>query len=519
MLRFLYRWFGKADPVLRAGPMPRPVKPWSSLWEEADAWVGAVLTGVSLGAPVRNVSAWQALNRLDGRQLLVIERAFRDADWVRDPVWMRRVLAAASTVAAPDQAAAYRFAAACFADGFVRQDALREMTQPTRLDLAAAMIRTQDWVPQVCAAANNALLEMLWSPDTEVLFGLFDLHLLLQRRERGEEGSWQEIFESRLTGEAFAASRWKLISNENPDVRRAAFALVLRADPQSRRDALQRAVGDPACWIVFWALLEARAAGDLSTRLDLLATARNHRHPAVRAQVLREFEELQPEPARLQQALLDRSRSVRNAAAYLLKTKYGQSALPAWRAIMDVGASAEFLIAASALADHAEAIDASRIGALLSHSSARMRSMAVHALSTLGGDGLAIQLDRAMGDPSPRVLREVARGYRVGNQVLSPEHLADVFSAATTLSCRVALLQAARLLGKWQELAFLAGQARQADPELFEFFRPHFDSWLGRANSSFVPLAEDRRAQLLDDLEAARLVHPSYHWGRLRVMV
>lgn len=518
MLRFLHRWFGNGIQAGRTGPVPRPVKPWSSLSEEADSWVEAVLPRSSLGESVRKGTAWQALNRLDGRRLLMIESEFRDADWDRDPVRIRRVLAAASTVTEPDQAAAYRFAAACFADGFVRQDALREMTQPTRLDLAAAMIRTQDWVPQVRAAANDALLEMLWSPDPELLFGLFDLHLLLQRRERGGDGSWQEVFDSRLAGEDFVALRWKLISSEDANVRKAAFALVLRADPQSRLDALQRAVGDRACWIVMWALSEARAAGDLGRRADLLAAASHHRHPAVRAQALREREELQPDPARLQQALLDRSRPVRNAAAYLLKTKYGQSALPTWRIVVDGGSSAEFLIAASALAEHAQAPDASRLGDLLMHPSARLRSMAIHALARLGGDDLAIQLDRALGDPSPRVLREVARGYSVGNQVLTPERLSRVFEAATALSHRVALLQAARVLGKWHELAFLAGQAQHVDSETFEYFRPHLDSWLWRANSSFAELPEDRRTQLLDDIEAARLAYPSYPWGRLRVM-
>jgi hypothetical protein len=254
-------------------------------------------------------------------------------------------------------------------------------------------------------------------------------------------------------------------------------------------------------------------------RKDLLATASRHRHPAVRAQALRECEELQPDPVRLQQALLDHSRSVRNAAAYLLKSKYDQSALPTWRAIVDRGPSAEFMIAASALVEHAEAVDAPRIGALLSHPSARLRSMAIHVLARLGGDDLAIQLDRALADPSSRVLREVARGYSVGNQVLSPERLAEVFTAATNLSCRIALLQAARVLGKWQELTFLAGQAKEADSELFEYFRPHLDRWLSRANSSFSALPEDHRAQLLGELEAVQSVHPSYPWGQLRVMV
>jgi hypothetical protein len=519
MLTFLRRWFGRAIPAGRAASLPLPVRPWSSLSDEADSWVDSVLRRAGLGEPVAKGSGWQALNRLDGRRLLMIESEFRDADWDRDPVRMRRVLAAASTVKVVDRAAAYRFAAACSADGFVRQDALQEMIQPTRLDLAVAMIRSQDWVPQVRAAANDAMLEMLWSPDPELLFGLFDLHLVLQRRERGGEGIWQELFDSKLTGEAFAALRWKLIGHEDANVRKAAYGLVLRSDPESRLDALRSAVGDRACWIVMWALSEARVSEDPATRTDLLASISHHPHPAVRAQVLREREELQPHPARLQQSLLDRSRSVRNAAAYLLKSKYGQSALPTWRTIVDGGSTTEFLIAASALAEHADASDASRLGALLAHPSARLRSMAIHALARLDGDELPIQLDRALSDPSPRVLREVVRGYTVGNQVLSPERLARVFESSTTQSCRIALLQAARVLGKWHELAFLAGQAKQADAELFEYFRPHLDSWLWRANSSFAPLPEDHRAKLLDDIEVARLAHPSYRWGRLRVMV
>lgn len=57
---------------------------------------------------------------------------------------------------------------------------------------------------------------------------------------------------------------------------------------------------------------------------------------------------------------------------------------------------------------------------------------------------------------------------------------------------------------------------------VFEYFRPHFDRRLGRANSNYTPLQEGRRDALLSALEAAQKAHaayPAYPWGRLRAMV
>src|SRR5437870_1824309 len=112
MIRFLQRWFRRHRQASLGPPVPRPERPFATLAEEADARIAAALHWAGFVRHSETTSAWRSLIALDGQQLLLAEHAFRESGWEFASLSMAGVLAAAETVSDPNQAAAYRFAAA-----------------------------------------------------------------------------------------------------------------------------------------------------------------------------------------------------------------------------------------------------------------------------------------------------------------------------------------------------------------------------------------------------------------------
>jgi hypothetical protein len=90
------------------------------------------------------------------------------------------------------------FIRACSPDGFVREKALRDFVQyPGRLALAAALLRCDDWVPQVQARAIDLVTSLIVADDSS-LFDFLELLLALQERERFSEAVWQPLIVPRM---------------------------------------------------------------------------------------------------------------------------------------------------------------------------------------------------------------------------------------------------------------------------------------------------------------------------------
>ena len=117
------------------------------------------------------------------------------------------------------------------------------------------------------------------------------------------------------------------------------------------------------------------------------------------------------------------------------------------------------------------------------------------------------------------MLTSPLRAYRIGDHALDPVLLDGVYLRATTDSQRISLLHAVRALGKWDALAFLLARAEDSEAARFRLLGPHLDRWRLHANSSYVPLHDARKVELLSALDRAAGKHPHYRWGPLRAMV
>lgn len=505
MFDFLKKWFRS-----------RQTTPKTGACGAADVRIAEALGQLGIKGAGIEEGAWRFLHALDGRQFLEIDRTLRSNAWYET---MAKASRPAFKLTA-EQAVAYAFVASCSPSGYVRQDALREMRGPaSRLAMVAAMIRSKDWVAQVRDEAADLMCQQLQMAPVEMIFGLYDLHLLLDRRLSVGASRWHEQFVSILNAAENREHRWGLFESTDAMVRREAVELILQADPDRRQDLLLAAVRDPTYSIALWSLDQARVAVPQASIVDLLDVADRHAHAGVRASALRLRDSLHSDPGRLRKALRDGSRSVRNAAAYLLKKRYEESPLPLWRKLFDKGDSLDFKAAATALAEHGEAEDRERLESLLAHPSARLRAMAVHALVRFKSQSLQMQLDAALRDASPRVLRESVKSHQRAFVQITAERLRSVYAEARSRAARIALLNAARGIGKWHELAFLLELTKNEDVGFFEFLRPHFDHWLGQANSNYTALAAGQRESLLIGLDAACSAVPDYPWHRLREML
>jgi hypothetical protein len=505
MVPLLPTWFRRSR---------RPVLPDAAVL--AEGATRNVLANLPGRRPGDFDSVWSELASLDGQGLLAFDRGYRDQGWYdpNDGPWLDR----AARLTVPADTNACRFVASCSPNGYTRQDAVRALsTSNARLAIAAAMIRSKDWVSQVRQEAVSNLLGGLPSAPPETIVGLFDLFLLLGQRRREARGVWEDAFDLALRQPAGRAARWVATTHHAPWVRRAAFDLVLEADPDRRDEALQRAAADASCSLAIWALERARVEGDAPVLEALLEASARHRHPAVRALSLRLRHRLRPAAEPLRAALLDRARGVRDAAAYLLRTEMDESAMPIWRQAFDAGpGDPRFLIAASALAEHAEASDINRLESLLAHDSPGLRSRAVNALSRLKAGSLATHLLVMLRDGSLRVVREVVRAYRNGDAVLQPQDLVAALQAAPSPGVRRALLGGVRALDKWDTLELLLQQAEASGPTGLADLEPHFEIWLHQANARFVPLPDARREALLAFIDRVGAQSSRGPWRRRR---
>ena len=130
--------------------------------------------------------ATEALRTADGRRLLDFDiRARRGYNYDGYPGRKREPSVLKVALGDPEHADVFLFYKSCSNNGFLREEALRALRgHHGRLVCAAALIRVEDWVPQV-ADISLRLLQDLAAIDTAVhFFEFLDLIAALRSRLR-----------------------------------------------------------------------------------------------------------------------------------------------------------------------------------------------------------------------------------------------------------------------------------------------------------------------------------------------
>jgi HEAT repeat protein len=463
-------------------------------------------------------TALVSLPTLSGATLIALDQAFRYGTWTYDETWpIKGKVALTPLQGDPKVVEAYLFVAACNPNGFIREQALTAFQHyPGRLAMAAALIRCNDWVPQVQQAAIELLNRLIAGGAGADLFQFLDFLLKLQQRQRIAEDVWPNRIEPELLLPEHRQPRWEASRQGSPEAKAFAYRLVLRADADRTNEALQQAIADGHLVLALWALSQARTLVT-SVAQKLVHQALAHRHAPVRAEALRMQTAIDPASARalLEQALFDPARGPRNAAAYLLRTQFDESAIDRWRNEVDVASSAHFEVAVMALSEVAEPSDVSRLQSQLGHPRARVRAAALRGLWRAKAPELAEHLRLALRDSTSLVIRQAAKIYAHSAEALDQSVLEAAHGGATSKQTRLTLLHMARLLGKWESLDFLLSRVEDADDDLFVAIATELDRWIQVANNRFTPIADQARELLGSRVRHAQVVRPRYSWDQL----
>ena len=485
MRDFLLRWLpGHGTPASVTWPMTK---------------LGKALQGI-FGYELPT-EAYVAATRLDAKRLTVLDSILR-AMWDGSIGHNRTdARAAVASLSKAENVPLALFVAGCDGNGFMREAALQAMPADAgTAALSLALLRADDRVPQVRAAALTLLAEIFKSEDARFIFERLDLVFALRARQRFGEGAWQAV-ETKLLDFRGAGDRWNAARNPSHVIRRFAWDLMARADADVIDTRLLDAVHDPHPAIAHWALERART---VAAWRDVADAAARHPQASVRAEslrlrMLRDGDAAIPD---IEPALFDRAQTVRLAASFLLRGKV--DAIARWRTAADANDEPARAIGIAALADLALPDDRERFRRATSHPRGSVRAHALVALARVDRDEVGSRLLNAFADPSPRVARTAFRLARKVGLHVEPSTIDACFARADG-PARARVVANADLAGKWESVALLLSWLAQGpSPSIQHALRER----VAALNQGHAPLTAEMRARIARTLDGKALPEP-----------
>ena len=414
--------------------------------------------------------------------------------WHFDPEAVRRMVLPAGTETA------VMGVLSAHPSGFVRQRAVERLALlRDGGELPPLLLRANDWVPQVRAAAHEALRTRVVEEYVPHWVDSLALALRLRRCGRGKcEGLVEGVLALLRSPAALHGVRAGLLST-NTAVRRACFPILLDAEGTEFDvligDALRSDDG-------MLRLFAARAAARLDEPAlrTLLPRMMQDGFGPVRLVALR-LGATRPGvvlPA-LRPALLDRSPVIRAVARAALARLEPVDFRAFYRG--HVAADGPQLpVAVAGLGETGAREDADVLAPLLGHARPRARAAALLALLRLTGGDAVPKLARAVGDPSRTVSRVATVALRpradkagVAAWFLGP-HPAYVRRNALSLLVR---------RGKWDAIPWILHACADPDPEVRTSGIGYLCRWKTRFNRSFTHPTPDQQERIRAALEGS----------------
>ncbi|MGY3231039.1 hypothetical protein ACVWWJ_002523 [Luteibacter sp. HA06] len=432
-IEWLNRWRQRSNPTMFAQ---------ENLLEDVLRWVllsiDPRLFRSNAQVPVRTV-----LNALSPTFLVDIDQRMRSHRRRRDDDLPNDLL---DRLARPDIDDATReagqFLLSMHWSGYLREQALRELERRgSRLALAAALIRSADWVDSVRELATDVAERLIDSCSDDDVFAVMPLVFRLQSHTRFDHARVHGKFETWLRSRDRRLVRG--LREGYPPMRRWSFELLLARSATIDPSLLELAINDtdPTIAMVAFRLLDDLPEG---TCQSLIAIGLEAKHPLIRQFALRSMARVSPAVPIdiLHRALFDRSAGMRSFAAHTLRVQYNADPADIWRARIDVGVAPP--AAALSLAELASPDDEARLRRLLAHTDARTRAAALRSLVKMG---MAVTDDAFLqiaADPSRRVSGVLATLCRKGDIRLDPHRLRLIWTSLPERAAEVltALLDA-----------------------------------------------------------------------------
>jgi hypothetical protein len=385
---------------------------------------------------------------------------------------------------------------------------------PGQLAVAAALIRCDDWVPKVQAAAF-ALLDHMLSPSAgAAIFRYLELLERLRHRRRVSGELWSTKIRPLLLAPEARDERWSATQNVSVSTRKFAYEIVAEAEPQDVLHCLQRAVADPHPIMAAWALSQVPKIESADARRTVLKLALVHRYASIRRIALRDYC-AEGGPAvkdTLHEMLFDPSRGPRRTAAFELDHLFQEPAIQFWREAIGNNHGRRVTTAILAICEFGQKSDAIVLARQAEHRFAIVRASVLRALWRLDVEDIEARLARALRDQSNSVVRTASNIYCRGVISLDEPTLTSALSGASDHT-KAALMSAAHLLGKWEALAFLLRQCAEGTQFCASLAADQIERWVRHSNQRFTLPSSALTGELPRLLRTAQERNPVHDWS------
>lgn len=399
----------------------------------------------------------------------------------------------------PDLRSAALFLACASRSGHVRQQALMILpTLPGRLQLAAALLRCNDWVHVVREAAHAAVMALLARCEPKDVHAVWPLVARLHNAGRVDREWVTTTLEPWLCAPPQRLLLESLLAHRDAPTRIHAYRLALDQDPVWAHPLRKRALhdGDPQVARLAFRHLLAHAGQEeivLLCRHALRAPSGQVRVSALRALVERQVEDL---PAILEDAVFDRAGAVRTLATWLRARTGLSPSVALWRDELDTGRRGLRRFALEGLADHAEAEDAVRFHAALPTLGAAGQRTCVRGLiKAEGGVSLGVLL-ASLEIANASLEFCIARATPLWPSDLTTELLGDIGQREMSGTARARLLRRLQILPRWRHLEMLLDY-RPSEMDGRRWRADLVDNWV-KDSAKYTPISRERRQALLE---------------------
>ena len=362
--------------------------------------------------------------------------------------------------------------------GFEREEAVKRLAQiDDGSELTFLLLRLGDWVPQVRAAAREAIVAR--AADAHIDGFLRNLGVIARLQEtKHADSETLEAIARLLSGPRAREAMLAALADPARERRRAAFRILTAAMADDREAIALAAWRSPDPYMRLWAL--RTASGSLVERASADPVS------AVRLEALT----MRADPAAWTAALLDRAAGVRDAARFHLR-ETGLDFAQLYRGALSGGRLATAL---TGLAETGGAADLERVTPYLSHPRARIRRAAVKASIRLGGEDAVGRVIATLGDAARSVSAQARDSLKRFAAAVGGGRLWGLVEWSTVAHSRMNALHLIAALPKWEAIGYLLRAAGQADDALSSKARDYVVRWNAVYNrSQSAPTGEQLR--------------------------
>jgi len=387
-------------------------------------------------------------------------------------------------------------------DGFTREAGLRQIRSSQSIErLASIIVRLNDWVPQVRAAARDAFADYLTPEYGPWLIAKTPAILALEQRRREDHGATIQKLEALLATPECLAQTTAAFETSRGACTRLFFRVLAQTKRADELEAFLVASLHHADFSVRRAALGRAMALPLESAQKAIAYGLASNSSILRRLSFLQAIELQTDRTRLiEDFLTDPSSAARSTALWAAR-KYGVDPLQVLQAQLagEIPATKARWLGVLGLAQSlGMAIPQGWMNAALSQNSGEVRSLVL----SLEGEGRPDLLIAAIADPSRPVFEAGVRGLRPQPwKVIESAFSAQLKTLwpALTASRRQALLE---LMPKWTQAGYLLQQLSRtpAEPSVLEQLR----AWVYGQTYSITDreTSESERARIVAKLTA-----------------